>query len=45
MVTINGVSSTDISTLPKIPIYEDYTKIEIQGASRIEVEYEGYTVE
>lgn len=45
MVTINGVSSTDISTLPKIPIYEDYTKIEIQGASRIDVEYEGYTVE
>lgn len=43
-VSISGVSTT-ISTLPEIPIYEDYTKIEIQGASRIEVEYEGYTVE
>ena len=43
-VYISGVITT-ISTLPEIPIYEDYTKIEIQGASKIEVKYEGYTVE
>lgn len=44
VITINGVNTT-INTLPEIPIYEDYTKIVIDGASKIEVEYEGYTVE